>query len=227
MKRLFLSASLALVASIPIPAMADSGIPTLDVNSVKQLNTLLDQLETAQAQLRQTEAQLEALTQSSGFGYVIENPQVRDAMRQALPADVSALLDRLDSNNSAMSGSINTVIDDVNAPVGNFDDARGELKHRSLRIAATQKTLAKDSYEAMGKHLSVIDELQGRINKTSNPKEISELQAQIAIEQANMQASQMRLELAREQLAAEQSLLEARGEKVYGGWFGGKPLAKE
>src|SRR5699024_5964886 len=106
MKRFILIGCLALTTATSTSALADGGIPTLDINSVEQLNALLDQLETAQAQLRQTEAQLEALTQSSGFGYVIDNPQVRDAMRQALPTDVSALLNRLDSQNTPMSGSI-------------------------------------------------------------------------------------------------------------------------
>lgn len=227
MKRAFIVVGFALATSGVTPTYAQSGIPTLDVNSVSQLNALLDQLETAQAQLQHAQAQLSALTESSGFGYVVQNPQVRDAMRQTLPAEVGALLNRLDGNDSALSNSIDAVITDVNASVDNFDQSRRDLKTRSLRISATRKTVAEESYAAINQHLSVIDDLQSKINTTKNPKEISELQAQIAIEQANLQASQTRLELVRQQLDAEESLLEARAEKVYSGWFGGKRLTNE
>ena len=67
-----------------------------------------------------------------------------------------------------------------------------------------------------------IDGLQAQINQTSNPKEIAELQARIAIEQANIQADQTRIQLAEQQFAAESALLEERGNVVYGGWFGGR-----
>ncbi|CAM5208700.1 hypothetical protein OURE66S_02638 [Oligella ureolytica] len=110
MKRAFVVVGFVLAISGVTPTYAQSGIPTLDVNSVSQLNALLDQLETAQAQLQHAQAQLSALTESSGFGYVVQNPQVRDAMRQTLPAEVGALLNRLDGNDSALSNSIDAVV---------------------------------------------------------------------------------------------------------------------
>src|SRR5690554_1276093 len=96
MKHTFSVAILTLALGAVTPTFGQGGIPTLDVNSVTQLNALLDQLDTAKSQLQQAQAQLSALTESSGFGYVIENPQVRDVMRRTLPADVSELLNRLD-----------------------------------------------------------------------------------------------------------------------------------
>ena len=219
-KRYFCMVGIALSLGLNQQAVSSSGIPTLDINSVEQLNALLDQLETAQAQLRQAESQLKALTESSGFGYVVRNPKVRDHMRKTLPTDVTALLDRLDSQNSALSAPINEYVQSAHAPVEDFGQERKDLKERSLRVAATRKALSRESYEAIGKHLEVIDDLQNQINQTNNPKEISELQAQIAIEQANMQATQTRLDLAMEELSAEQDLIKARGDKVYSGWFG-------
>lgn len=220
MKKAFISSlfvSTLYISSIA-HAQLGSGIPTLDVNSVKQLNTLLDQLQTAKTQLEQTKQQLEALTQSSGFGYVLSNQSVRDAIRGALPIEAAALLDRLESQSAELSSSVQKITDAVNAPV-NFAQDKIDLREKSIKIAATKKALSEQAYDAMTKRLEVIDQLQAKINTTKNPKEIAELQARIAIEQANVQTDQTRIQLANQQLEAEQALLEARAEKVYSGWF--------
>jgi|LSQX01.3.fsa_nt_gb type IV secretion system protein VirB5 len=218
MKKIFISSLLAAMAISPVLARAQSGIPTLDVNSVQQLNALLDQLQTAKTQLEQTKRQLDALTQSSGFGYVMSNPSVKNAIRSALPSDAAALLDRLESQSSELSSSVQQITQAVNAPV-NFAQDKIDMKAKSIQIAATKKALSEQAYNAMTKRLEIIDELQAKINTTTNPKEIAELQARIAIEQANVQTDQTRITLANQQLEAEQALLEARAEKVYSGWF--------
>src|SRR5699024_9695957 len=184
-KRYFCMVGIALSLGLNQQAVASSGIPTLDINSVEQLNALLDQLETAQAQLRQAESQLKALTESSGFGYVVRNPNVRDHMRKTLPTDVTALLDRLDNQNSALSAPIDEYVQSAHAPVEDFGQERKDLKDRSQRVAAPRKALSRESYEAIRKHVDVIDDLQNQNNHTSNPKDIKELQAQLAIEQAD------------------------------------------
>src|SRR5690625_2105460 len=105
-KRYFCIIGIAISLGLNQQAVSSSGIPTLDINSVEQLNALLDQLETAQAQLHQAESQLKALTESSGFGYVVRNPKVRDHMRKTLPTDVTALdrkSTRLNSSHVAIS----------------------------------------------------------------------------------------------------------------------------
>jgi len=216
-----LAISLALAAHLPLPAHALGGIPTLDINSVEQLNQLIEQVETAKSQLDQAKAQLAALTQSSGFGYVLANPDIKDQLRGALPAQAQALLDRLGNPDSALSGAVNEVVNQVKAPV-NFTQDRETLAKRKLNIEATAKAMAQRAYDAMTKRLEVIDGLQSKINETTNPKEIAELQARIAIEQANIQTDQTRIQLAQQQLQAERALLDARAERVYGGWFGAR-----
>ncbi|MGG4603695.1 type IV secretion system protein [Paenalcaligenes sp. Me131] len=223
MKKLFMVLLLSLGVS---SASVASGIPTLDINSVSQLNALLDQLETAKMQLRNAETQLKALTESSGFGYVVNNPNVRDAMRRTLPSEARNLLDRLGTQNAAVAESVQSSTNEVNAPVLNFQEETKKLRERSLQIAATKKAFAEESYQAISDQLDVLDDLQGKINATNNPKEIAELQAQIAVEQANLTATQTRMELAAKQFEAEEQLLEARSERVYSGWFGGSRLTE-
>src|SRR5690625_7860382 len=92
MRRAFVMAGFALVFSGMTPTYAQSGIPTLDVNSVSLLNALLDQLETAHAKLQHAQSQLSALTESSGFGYVVKYPQVSYAMRHTMYNVVGAYM---------------------------------------------------------------------------------------------------------------------------------------
>lgn len=212
------SALLATCLTVPV-AHAAGGIPTLDVNSIPQLNALLDQLETARAQLDQTRAQLNALTQSSGFGYVLNNPSVQQAIRASLPTDAGVLIDRLDGQNAALSGAVQDITADVNSPV-DFSRDPGELREKGVRLAATQRAMSEQAYNAMTKRLETIDGLQAQINQTTNPKEIAELQARIAVEQANIQADQTRVELAKQQFSAERELLRKRADVIYGGWLG-------
>lgn len=219
MKRRKTFAASLLLAATFTPSVYASGIPTLDINSIAQLKVLQEQVQTAMQQLNQAKAQLAALTQSSGFGYVLNNPGVREQLRGALPADANALLDRMGNDNSGMSGAVDDIIKDVNASV-NFPEDRTKLAERKINIDATAKALSQRAYDSMTKRLEVLDGLQAKINETTNPKEIAELQARIAIEQANVQTDQTRIELAKQQLDAERALLNARAERVYGGWFG-------
>lgn len=201
-----------------------SGIPTIDAATIaqlkEQLDTARDQLKTMTDQLENAKAQLSALTQSSGFGNVISDPNIRDQLRQALPSDANALLDR--SGSSSLNTDVKAITDKVNAPV-NFQEDRAKLAERKLNIEATSKAMSQRAYDSMTRRLANIDALQDKINQTTNAKEIAELQARIQIEQANIQSEQTRIQLAHQQLEAERNLLQARASQVYGGWFGGKP----
>src|SRR5699024_12649542 len=123
-KRYFCMIGIAISLGLHQQAVSSSRIPTLDINSVEQLNALRDQLETAQAQLRQAESQLKALTESSGFGYVVRNPKVIDHMRTTLHTDVTALLDRLDSKYFELSVSINVKVQNESPQLYDLDHIR-------------------------------------------------------------------------------------------------------
>lgn len=219
-----IAAGIALSVAFLAPAHASSGIPTVDAAALasmaQQLQTLMEQVQTAKSQLASAEAQFKALTTSSGFGNLFNNPALQNALRASLPSKSDDLLNR-NGNGSELTGEVNTIVEDVNAPV-NFKEDRAKLAERRLNIEATSKAMSQRAYDAMTKRLETIDGLQAKIEATTNPKEISELQARIAIEQANVQTDQTRIQLANQQMEAERALLDARAEVVYGGWFGGK-----
>jgi len=205
------------------PANA-SGIPTVDAATIAQLQeqllTARDQLKNLTEQLQTARSQLAAFTQSSGYGNVVGNPDIRNQLRAALPSSAQDLLDR--SGSSDLNGDVSQITEDVMATV-NFGEDRQQLSKRALNIEATAKAMSERAYDSMTRRLANVDALQDKINQTTNPKEIAELQARIQIEQANITAEQTRIQLASQQLEAERHLLQARAERVYGGWFGNGP----
>ncbi|MGS1116500.1 type IV secretion system protein [Castellaniella sp. UC4442_H9] len=215
-----LAAGIALSAAFMNPVHA-SGIPTVDAATIAQLQeqllTARDQLKNLTDQLATAKSQLAAFTQSSGYGNVVGNSDIRNQLRAALPSSAQDLLNRSGSSN--LDGDVGRITDQVMGPV-NFREDRQELSRRALNIEATSKAMSERAYDSMTRRLANVDALQDKINQTSNPKEIAELQARIQIEQANIQAEQTRIQLASQQLEAERNLLQARAEHVYGGWFG-------
>ncbi len=222
-----IAAGIALSASFLTPVHA-SGIPTVDAATIAQLQeqllTARDQLKNLTDQLVTAKSQLAAFTQSSGYGNVVGNTDVRNQLRAALPSNAQDLLNR--SGGSNLDGDVGRITDEVTAPV-NFQEDRQTLSKRALNIEATSKAMSERAYDSMTRRLANVDALQDKINQTSNPKEIAELQARIQIEQANIQAEQTRIQLAAQQLDAERNLLQARAERVYGGWFGGSDTTGE
>lgn len=218
----FLAAGIALSVAFLNPVHA-SGIPTMDAATIAQLQeqllTARDQLKNLTEQLHTAKSQLAAFTQSSGFGNVVGSPDIRDQLRAALPTSAQDLLDR--SGSSGLNGDVSRITDEVMAPV-NFAEDRQQLSKRALNIEATAKAMSERAYDSMTRRLANVDALQDEINQTTNPKEIAELQARIQIEHANIAAEQTRIQLASQQLESERHLLQARGERVYGGWFGNR-----
>lgn len=198
-----------------------SGIPTVDAATVahlqQQLLTARDQLKNLTDQLQTAKSQLAAFTESSGYGNITDDANIRNRLRSALPSNANSILDRSGSSN--LNGDVSRITDDVMAPV-NFEQDRQQLSKRALNIEATAKAMTERAYDSMTQRLNNVDALQEKINQTSNPKEIAELQARIQIEQANISAEQTRIQLASQQLEAERNLIQARAKRVYGGWFG-------
>lgn len=216
----FLAAGIVLSAAFVNPTHA-SGIPTVDAATIAQLQeqllTARDQLQNLTEQLQTARSQLAAFTESSGYGNLANDYEIRNQLRAALPSSAADLLNR--SGNSGMNRDVSQIADDVMAPV-NFQEDRQELSKRALNIEVTAKAMTERAYDSMTRRLTNVDALHDKINQTTNPKEIAELQARIQIEQANIAAEQTRIQLASQQLEAERHLLQARAERVYGGWFG-------
>ncbi|KAG1251527.1 hypothetical protein G6F65_018317 [Rhizopus arrhizus] len=81
-------------------------------------------------------------------------------------------------------------------------------------MCKTAKLWINEPRRSRNARVKQIDQLQAQINKTTDPKAIADLQARMLVEQANIQADQMRADLLTRQLDAEKALMDQQAEKI-------------
>jgi type IV secretion system protein VirB5 len=178
-------------------------IPVTDVGSITQqtlaqVETMLKwktQYDQMVSQIKQQKDQYNSLTGSRNLGAIMNDP----AMRNYLPSNWQGVYDSVRTGGySGLSGRSQTVYNENKV----FDscshitvpDQRTACEARAVK-ASQDKALALDAYDAAMKRLNQIDQLMHKINDTQDPKAIGELQGRIAIEQANIQNEQIKLQL--------------------------------
>lgn len=207
---LFISLSTAVLTSTS--TVSAQGIPVLDATAIAKF---LEQIVIAKNQLESAQRQLQSLTGVRNLGDILNNP----AIRNSLPSDVRDLLKTTEQQSSALSASVEAILGKTRAPVGDFTVDRQSLEERWERLNATAQAINEQAYAGAQARLAQIDALQAQINQTQDPKAISELQARIAIEQANIQTDQMRVQLATQQIQTERELIKDRAMQVHKGWY--------
>ena len=83
-----------------------------------------------------------------------------------------------------------------------------------FRPHAPDKGFALDAYEKAKSRINQIDQLMSKINDTSDPKAIAELQGRIAAEQANIQNEQTKLQMYQMVAAAEDRVQQQRQKEI-------------
>src|SRR3546814_4498641 len=92
-----------------------SDVCSSDLTARDQLKNLTEQLQTAKSQLA-------AFTQSSGYGSIANDLDIRNQLRAALPSSAQDLLDR--SGSSGLNGDVSRITDDVMAKVDLSEEER-------------------------------------------------------------------------------------------------------
>lgn len=183
-----------------------SGIPVVDAAAIAQF---IQQISVLHQQLDQAKRQFEAISGTRNLGDILNNPSIRGSM----PSDIRGLLDNLEFQSNAFSGSVNSILSKTRAPVNYATDRQG-LKNRKEQINANISALTQQSYDSQQNRLKQIDALQAQINLAHDPKAISDLQARINIENANIQVDQTKIDLALKSLEAEKNLVNDRQARV-------------
>lgn len=80
--------------------------------------------------------------------------------------------------------------------------------------ASQDKGFALDAYDKAKSRITQIDQLMAKINDTTDPKAIAELQGRIAAEQANIQNEQTKLQLYAMVAAAEDRVQQQRQREI-------------
>ncbi len=206
----------ALLANSMAPAHA-SGIPTVDAASIAaraaehaaSLAKYIEQIATLKAQLDTARRQYEAMSGTRNLGDIWNDPEIR----KALPEDVQAVLKSAEESYGSISRSVKRIKSEETL-TGNHKLDMQNLEKRSWDFVTAGKAALEEATNSNRRRYKQLDQLQGQINMATDPKAISDLQARILVEQANVQADQMRADLLTRQLEAEKALIEQQAEKI-------------
>ncbi|AEC18857.1 TraF protein [Pusillimonas sp. T7-7] len=209
--------SLAAAALVCLSIPAHGQIPVTDGASItaraaqhaESLAKYLEQIATLKAQLESAHRQYEAITGARNLGDILNNPTIRNS----IPADVRVVLRRGESSIGSIQHSVNRIRDEERL-TGNYAVDSQALSRRVEDLGLRSQALLEQAQEGIGDRMLQLDQLQQQINLATDPKAISDLQARLQVEQANIQADQIRADLLSRQLEAEKVLIEQQSAQL-------------
>lgn len=217
-----LTLSLVLAGGLSLSSASYAQIPVTDSASIgqqiaAQAETIAKwkvQYDQMVSQIEQAKQQYESITGSRGLGTIMNDP----AMRDYLPGDWQAVYDSVKSGGySGLTGTGKSVYNanKIYDACAHFTDSQQRTSCEALAVKSAQdKGLAVDAYEKAKSRINQIDKLMSKINDTSDPKAIAELQGRIAAEQANIQNEQIKLQMYQMVAAAEDRVQQQRQKEI-------------
>ncbi|OFQ38200.1 P-type DNA transfer protein VirB5 [Achromobacter xylosoxidans] len=209
-----LAAALSFQAATPVQA---GGIPVVDAASlldraVKHAEVLAkysEQIAMLKSQLEEARRRYEAITGTRNLGDILNNPDIR----RALPEDVRAILGHPTLDNDEVLRRTEEIVKEERT-TGDYNKDLQALDKRSDDLAYRSKALLQRAQSGTTARIKQLDQLQAQINRATDPKAIADLQARLLVEQANIQADQIRADLLSRQLQAERDLIALQAEKL-------------
>lgn len=178
---------------------AHAQIPVTDgANLAQQIQQVMawgQQLKAMSAQYNQLQQQYQSITGNRGFGNLLNNP----ALQQYLPANWQSVYNQVRTQGL---GAMSPGAQQMRQSMG--DTRNCDLIADTKAKASCQSNIATpyQTYDTFQNSLNVanqkpqqIQALIGQIQNTNDPKDIAELQARIAGEQAAMQNEMMKVHL--------------------------------
>ncbi|MGL4927159.1 MAG: P-type DNA transfer protein VirB5 [Plesiomonas shigelloides] len=218
MKKHVLSGLLAASLLTPI---AQAGIPVTIVADVpgqqaqlqnyaqmlKEYATLVDQLEQMRRQFEQMEKDYQSITGTRNLGQILNNPEFKEYLPNNWQDVYSSI--RTDGY-KGLTGTAKALRDasKVFDACSNVQDRiEKQICEASSVKPAQDQAFALDTFKKSSERTGQIEGLMQRINTTSDPKSIAELNARIQAEQAMLQNEQTKLDMYLASSDAEQAML--------------------
>lgn len=219
-----LAAALFFQAATPVHA---SGIPVVDgaslidraIKHAEVLAKYSEQIAMLKSQLEEARRRYEAITGTRNLGDILNNPDIR----RALPEDVRAILGHPTLDNDEVLRRTEEIMKEER-PSGDYNKDLQALDKRSDDLAYRSKALLQRAQTGTTARIKQLDQLQGQINRATDPKAIADLQARLLVEQANIQADQIRADQLSRQIQAERELIALQAEKLAAQSFSAKAI---
>lgn len=189
-KMLFLTISISTSLITSTNSIA-AGIPVIDVAGLAQATAtvvnLKTQIENQISQIRQAEAQFKSITGSRNLGQLFNNP----ALRNYLPENYANLYDAIKSGNNAQ---MSRALDQIAQQEKNYSSQKNGKQRYETQMLLNKATSVQ-ALEAQSKRLDNIQSLMDQINFATDTKAAQDLANRLAVEQANIQTEQTRINL--------------------------------
>lgn len=234
------SLAIAVAAAVTVGGLgvaSASGVPVVDAaalannqqNQVANLAKYVEMISQYKTQISQMKSQYDSLTGSRGLGSILNNPQ----FSSYLPGDWKNVYDQVNSGGyQGLSGSARALVDAAGLMEA-CQRSTGASKlscERGIAKTAQDKANAMAAFDAAAARWTQIQGLMERINSTTDPKAIAELQARINAEQAAIQNEQTKLQMfqilaqAEERVMQQQQREISRQEAARRGWTKISPI---
>lgn len=189
---------LSAVLMLAAEGAAGQGIPVNDqaaiakqIESIAQLKSQLDALNTQIEKAQQLYGSLNKFTKMADVASVLNDP----AIRKALPSDFAAIEGLLKGNGSGVFGdSASKFLTSNSTYRTSADDFYAKELSRIQSQNAGQMSLGQQIYDAATKRIDGIDQLREKISSAGDSKDIADLQARLQAEQAFLQTDVLRME---------------------------------
>lgn len=179
---------LALFCAIVFSTNSHAGIPVIDSSNlaqqIQQVAAWAQQYTQMANQITQLQQTYTSITGSRNLGSILTNP----LLSNVVPPDLLTVYGAINSGGYANISSAAKVIRDA-IKIYNCDDRTGQDKticESLLNTNAQTQANQQNALSLANQRFSQIQSLQSQINLTTDPKAIAELQARLAVENANI-----------------------------------------
>lgn len=215
---MFASAPVALAAfASPVAAQ---GIPVFDtttylqaLQTAKQTLTMVDQGRQQIQQAQQTFQSLSKLTNINSIAPELLNPQVRNIL-PSTTIDAETLLKGDFSQLGALGGLASNIQSRyaLSSSGSSADAAYAEALKNATGSAATTAALGENTLRLTQTRMQGLDRLREQLSGAKDPKDVMDLQARIAVEQAHLQNDMLKMQAIQMAQAGEGNLAASAAE---------------
>lgn len=178
----------------------------------QQYNQMRQSLEQAKATYDTVRAQVDAVTGARGFGDLFNNP----GLRHLIPTDLSNTLESLNAT-GLLSGKALTIRNA--SALYDCGDITNPDARISCQVLLNQNAQAmafqQDTMVMLTQRTTQIESLRAQINQTQDPKAIAELQARLAVEEAQIANDQNKILMANAMFeSSRRAAIQAQAERT-------------
>ena len=201
--------ALSIVAGAPVSAQSGPGIPTFDFSSVAQAIESVKKAQTLIDQGTSLYNNVHGATNVNSIGSVLNSSAVRNVLPTEAQ-DISKLMSGDITNTGSVGTRAEAILKTINLDTGTGTSTADKAYQSALQQAgqktATNAAVAETAFNVTTQRTQGLEQLRTSLDTATDQKQVQDLQARIAVEQAHIQNDQMQLQAVAMRQAAQDQL---------------------